>query len=469
MLHAPDTLPMDRTTGTGVPSEDPLAMLKQGDEQLADLCSRGSEDALSKALCASPKPTIEGLADLMGALGLSFGDPTASGQNGGGGNPAFVLSGHSSSLVARSVSAMNPRAIVFRPALPPRPGMPDEEFLVLAFTRGDQFVEVAVKSPPSMEAPAGDLQFYLVRYRQACNEDQSCNFGDLLTPSVEKRWTSWTVYEDDDLTNTTFDCSSCHQPDGPNGPKILRMQELHDPWTHFFKSDRPGGQALLTDFHAAHGGDEDYGPIPAALIDRSDPSKLTDLLERNGFAVQPNEFKGALIEAEVKQSNPGEPAVNQPPGVSATWSELYARAVTGTEIAVPYHDVKVTDPSKLDAMTAAYVSVRTGMKPASTLPDIRDVFLDAALPDLSMRPKPGLDGRGILLHMCSSCHNARLDQTITRARFDVGRLDQMSRDEKDKAIRRLQLAPDKRGHMPPAIVRSLSNAELDLAVGELER
>ena len=47
-----------------------------------------------------------------------------------------------------------------------------------------------------------------------------------------------------------------------------------------------------------------------------------------------------------------------------------------------------------------------------------DILLDAALPDMSIRPKAGLDGRGILVHMCTMCHNDKLDQTISRAQFE---------------------------------------------------
>ena len=73
----------------------------------------------------------------------------------------------------------------------------------------------------------------------------------------------------------------------------------------------------------------------------------------------------------------------------------------------------------------------------------------AALPAMSIRPKPGLDGRGILVHMCSQCHNSRLDQTLSRARFNVMTLDAMSRQERDPAIARLQLADDDPLKMPP--------------------
>ena len=36
--------------------------------------------------------------------------------------------------------------------------------------------------------------------------------------------------------------------------------------------------------------------------------------------------------------------------------------------------------------------------------------------------KPGLDGKGLLVQMCQSCHNPNLDQSISRARFDVTKL-----------------------------------------------
>jgi hypothetical protein len=61
---------------------------------------------------------------------------------------------------------------------------------------------------------------------------------------------------------------------------------------------------------------------------------------------------------------------------------------------------------------------------------------------MSIRRKPGLDGRGILVHLCSQCHSPRLDQTLTRARFNVMALDAMSREERDTAIAWLGLSAD---------------------------
>ena len=103
--------------------------------------------------------------------------------------------------------------------------------------------------------------------------------------------------------------------DGPNTPDplILRMQEMDAPHTHWFSTKSAGGQALLDDFHAAHGREEDYGPIPS--------------------------FPSAKVEAEVAQIAPAQPAINVPMGWSQTWYDVYQAAATGQAIAAPYHDV----------------------------------------------------------------------------------------------------------------------------------
>ena len=64
---------------------------------------------------------------------------------------------------------------------------------------------------------------------------------------------------------------------------ILRMQELEPPHTHWFSTATTGGTALLQDFHAAHGTDEDYGPIPAALIDKPGPRSDGGVHHGRGF------------------------------------------------------------------------------------------------------------------------------------------------------------------------------------------
>jgi hypothetical protein len=440
--------------------DDVFKDLPKGSAQLARLCARPGTDAVRRAFCGPTAPAIRSLADLQRTLGLAFTAPARTGrnQNGRNGNPAFVLSGHSSSLVARFVSAINPRAIVFTPPT----GNPNPSFVAMGFVRGEQLAEIVAR-----DSTTGAMSFFLVKFEQTCNASKSCRPGDLLTPAVEKDWTGFTVYEDEDIKNTIVDCRQCHQPGGPGTPRMLRFQELRNPWTHFFRDNTSGGPSLIADFRAAHGTSEDYGPIPAGQIESSDPALLEDVVRDHGFGAQPNEFRTGTIEDEVRRSAPAQPATNDPPGTSAAWSTLFEASVRGEVIAPPYHDVKVTDPQKLAVKTKAYQEFRAGTLPASALPDLRDVFLAKALVGLSFVPKPGLDGKGLLTQTCTACHNPKLDQTLTRAKFDVVKLSEMSREEKDKAIERVRLPPTHPLHMPPDRFRTLSAEEVARVVDEL--
>ena len=80
-----------------------------------------------------------------------------------------------------------------------------------------------------------------------------------------------------------------------------------------------------------------------------------------------------------------------------------------------------------------------------------------------------LDGRALLAQQCQQCHNSRLDPTITRERFLVDQLDQMSRDEKDLAIARIQTSLDTRLTMPPPLFRLPSDADRAVMIAELRK
>lgn len=455
---------------------DPFEGLPRGQEQINALCQRVGITAGSSAQSNEPNPnfnavtnafcreqqSITSIADVQKALGLSFTKTDAQATNGSNGNPGFALLSHSSSLIARNVSAINPRAFIFSP--PPGQPVKIPGFVVMGFSRGEPFLEVAAQQPKN-----GDkISFYLIRFTPECEETNSCKPGDLLTPAIEKNWKSVTVYDDEDLKNSLADCRHCHQPDGPGTKTILRMQELQDPWTHWFRNDRPGGVALLQDFFRAHGTNEDYGGIPAAIIGKSDGRALEDLVTGQGFGTQPNGFDSKVIEKEIEESSSKQPEINTPPGQSSTWKQLYQASINGQFIPPPYHDVKVTDPDKLQFATDEYKKFLNG-GPASALPDIRRVFLDDALEDLTFLPKSGLNGRQVLMQTCAQCHNNKLDQTISRAKFDVTALDSMSRQEKDLAIQRLLLPAAERLHMPPASMRTLPDDARQAAIDELKK
>ncbi len=449
--------------------KDPLFFLPQGQTQLASLCARKLGDAVSTAFCTpSTPPTIKSLVDLQKLLGLDF--KSGNNNNGTGGNPAFVLSGHSSSLVTKFVTAINPRAIVFTP--PPSTGRVNNpkalaSFVAMGFVRGEQFVELVSNDPTN----GNSLNFFLFRFEHACDTTpQGCTNGDVLTPSVETNFTGvYSLYSEQDVKNTILDCQQCHQTGGPSSQKILRMQELQNPWGHFFRNNRTNGQVMLADYATAHATTEAYGGIPGAAITNSDPAQLEGLVENMGFKNQPNEYTTQTILSEVQKVNANQPGVNLPMGSSPTWLALYQNSMAAKDIPPPYHDIKVTDPTKLASAAANYKAVIAGSTPAAQLMDIRDIFMDSAASDMSFRPAPGLNGAQILVQQCQQCHNKNLDQSETREKFRVDDLASMSREEKDLAIHRLTLPNDVFRKMPPPRFRSLSPAEIQLVTDELKK
>ncbi|MDP2342623.1 MAG: hypothetical protein Q8O67_16820 [Deltaproteobacteria bacterium] len=450
--------------GDGV-DEDVLSHLPRHEAQRALLCGRARDNAVTRALC-SDDVDVRSLADLQDALAIGF--------HGGDDDdlPGFSLLSHSSALPVRSVTSINPGVVIVSlPAHPPelngRPGRlrTDGNVLSLAFARGDQLVEMIVKPPD------GDLAFYLLRYEKECddpNDDDTdgCGFASLLTPETERDWTRWSLYDDDDLSNSVLDCLHCHQPQGPGAPRIFRMQELENPWTHWMAPFTVGGRVIFDDYVDAHGLDEEFAGIPGRLLPRTDPVTVEDLVRFSG-SEQPNVFPSPFVEREVQTGNRAQPADNSTPGVSPSWDLVYEAAVTGSAIPPPYHDVKTTDAAKLGRMSAAYHAFLSGE--TKELPDIRDVVDDDALAHMSVRPKPGLDGRGILVHMCGQCHNARLDQSLSRAQFDAIDLDKNTRAEKQLAIQRMLLPVKHRDHMPPHLFRELSDEEITAATKALEQ
>ena len=314
-----------------------------------------------------------------------------------------------------------------------------------------------------------ELRFYLLAFRQACNDSEAgCKPGDLLTPEVETNWTETSVYDEQDLTNTVLDCAPCHQTNGPGTPKFLRMQELRTPWTHWFGLTE-GGQALFADYWAAKGDETLFG-LTADHLMRANPVSLNLQAIYGGPNDQPNPFDSETIEAEVRASAEGQPADNSVPGQSETWLAGYEAARRGDAITFPYHDVKITDADKLAHMTEVYQAYRAGELDRADLPDIRDVLPDdqERLAKMGFATKTGASGEEVLLEACSMCHNERLDQSLTRARFQAN-LVGLSRAQKDRAIERLRLPATDPRSMPPARLRILTPEARQRAIEALRR
>ena len=443
------------------PREPPPSVVREpeplatGKKQRQRLCGRGGDDLVIDAFCRGPAPEITGLAELRAALGFETNENII--------EQGFALNGHSTSLVSRVVSAINPRIIFVRVE------NDTHELTALAFARGEQISEIVVRDRGSDE-----LQFYVGRFSLPCNDDEAgCVPADRFSEDFESGWSEFDIYAEEDVENTPLDCKVCHQPDGPGTPKLLRMQEFAAPWTHWFYRLSVGGRALLADYRAAKG-DEPFAGVSAEEIQMSQPGLLNSTIYFGGTREQPNEFLSSDIEREVMESAAAlggdQPVDNSVPGESELWNAIYERAKRGEAISVPYHDVKVTDPDKLAARTQAYADYRAGRLPRELLPDLADVYPDdpVLLARIGFVTEPGLDGEEGLLQACGQCHNPRLDQTLSRARFGVD-LSSMSRKQKELAIARVSLPLDHPSAMPPAQFRHLSDEGRERLIELLRR
>ncbi|MEJ2669315.1 MAG: hypothetical protein P8077_03340 [Gammaproteobacteria bacterium] len=444
--------------------EDALRNVPRGAEQLKIVCDRMASQGINNqvviAFCGDTPLTLTGIKDLQAALNLSFN--ANNGGNGRNGNPRFAITGHSSSLVMQFTNPINPRAVIASPGNTRGTG----PFTAMGFVRGEQFAEIisAHFNPDDPNDPKnGDLEFFLLNFEQACNATESCTKGDLLTESIEKNWTGYTLFHEEDLKNTVLDCRLCHQSGGPTTAKSMLMQELNNPWTHWFRSNRPAGNALMQTFMDTHAADTQFAGMPLYFVQNSDPARLEDVLANNGFGngfdtnTNRGRFNTRTIENEVTNSAPAQPADNTVPGVSQEWQDLFQRNVNGEIIQIPYHDAFVTDPEKLTSMSTAYQQYTAGQ--ITDLPDIRQAFKDdEQLREIGFRVAAGLDGRGIMVQACTQCHNQNLDQTISRAKLDVN-LDLISIEEIQVAIERINLEEEHLRVMPPRRFRFLDAVE----------
>ncbi|HEY4244288.1 MAG TPA: hypothetical protein VGM88_30955 [Kofleriaceae bacterium] len=397
-------------------------------------CSHGYTDAVSQALCVGVAPPhLTSLAALRAQLA------TTASINGG-----FAMVGESTGLAVRVVTPLNPLSVsVF--------GRGAFDETTLTFARGQPFVELASQFTDSATFQTG-FRFFLIRFHLTCEADNSCTQADLMLPSVEQNWTGYELYDETQLTNTTRDCLQCHQPDGAQGQRLLRMQEKDSPWEHWFNPTLPDRSTAFQYMHAG----EIYAGQPVSNI--GDPQNLVTMMEdEDTYDDQPNPFSSTTILNEVAEY-----------GVSATWQGLYDNAAAGNAIPVPYYKETHLDADRAAAYAETYEAIVAGTAPKSALPDVRTIFSDDALPGMTIRPKAGADGHSILVQMCAQCHNAKLDQTLSRANFDAtAPIDGIPGDERVLAAQRMNLPDTDPLKMPPPFLRELSDDERDAATSWL--
>jgi hypothetical protein len=414
------------------------------------LCDRPGDDVVRDVFCAEHRPTITNLRDLEKRLRLSMPvEVTTELQPGRKYLQGFettyasvVLLGHSTSLSSALVSSVNPRLILFAYST------------FLAFTRGLQQVELIAYD----RGADPRFNFYLLDFRQACNEQAGgCSNADLFTLRIESDWRKVSVRDDEDLKNTPSDCRQCHQR-GSDRASLL-MRELEGPWTHFFGPDandpagfpEATGSALLRDFITARG-DEEYAGVPSNYLRRTAGFALESVVN----ADQPLIFDASAILNERWPWHDGYPPQ---PSRSQTWDEAYGAFKRGEQLPLPYFAPRASDDAKLQQLTAAYQGYRAGELAPGELPDFADVFPDdpQTRAEIGLQTEPGATPPQLLIQACGSCHNDVLDQSISRARFNiaVGRLDP---SEIEQAIARLEAPRMAAGVMPPPGRRELDDA-----------
>lgn len=455
------------------PAADLFADLPTGDEQRQRLCSRGHQDRLSKIFCADPAPNIADLVALQKALGIAFqkaglAETQNVTGNGREGNPAYVFLGHTTSLTARMVSPVNPRVIVFEPPahtarsanLTPDKFVQDPDFVAMAFTRGEQIVELVNRDPAT-----GDLRFFVVRFEQACNDrPEGCTSWELFSPAIERDWKRVTIYDDTDLENTPADCNVCHQPNGHGSKRVLLMQAIQTPWTHFFRRNREGGQRQLHLYQQAHPKDEVYGGIPGSEVAYSDPALLEGLVENEGFMKQPITLHAEAIVQEIADKG-----LEDKPVLSIAWQLEFKRALKGKSPGIGYPVVDFVDTDRMARASKAYRAVLAGRASEDKAPYLGDMHRPEVLFRVGLAPKPESTGRQIMVNLCRRCHNPTRNPKLTRARFDVDELMALPVKELARARDRLTLPIDSPKRMPPARFGRLSDDEIERVSAELTR
>jgi hypothetical protein len=463
-----DAGPLDGTTHAGSTSGDsdgsggesgeppPAPIdLPYDPEQLAKVCRRGNADTISQVLCTDPPPQITSIVELYDLLQIGL-------------IPAQIaLTGNSAALAARSVSAVNPRVIL----------QSIDELGVgtsVSFSRGDHVVEAV-----AYDAVADRLNFYVLRFYMACEDtEDGCSIHDRFSPATEADWTQWSLYQDIDLLNTPRDCLTCHQPKGPDSPRLLLMRQAEDTWMHWFPSiSILGQQPTLSDdvltplFLQMHGGEERYAGVPLSVITPGGGAAgivVQQLLEVYWGTVggvppgltpagQPDTFDSIAIEQEGLA------------GSTSTWDAYYADVLSGDRRPIPHYRHDITDPVKRDAVIASYQAVMSGAAAPETMLDPSDVLDEQTEAELSFRPRADASAEEMLHHICQRCHDDDLDQSLSRADFNAVRPDELTAAQKAAAIDRLLQPAWSELKMPPPMFATLSEAQIETLVDFLEQ
>jgi cytochrome c553 len=204
----------------------------------------------------------------------------------------------------------------------------------------------------------------------------------------------------------------------------------------------------MQDYIDAHG-TERYGGVDIENYPPIAPFALERFVNRR----QPLLFDTVVVEDERWPKVNGKYPAR--PQLSPTWERAYDAFKRGEHLALPYYEVRATDPQKQARLTAAYRAFSEGE--TDELPDLADIFPDDphVRARIGLETEPGASAVALLIQACGPCHNDVLDQSLTRARFNIN-LSRVAAKEIDAAIERLKRGPHDGGVMPPPDSRQLS-------------
>ena len=442
-----------------------------GPAQTASVCGRGPADPIARALCGSPPPALGGLTDLYAALGFSPGS---------GGLAAVAT--HSLGLSARTVSALNPRVVVF-PRYSP---LDDNGIAAVAFSRGEPFVEMV-----GYDAAANGFNFYLLAFEPACRGG-ACTPADLLTARLESGWTGWTLYADRDLEDTPLDCTSCHRPDGPGTRHRLLMRQADGPWMHWgdFRgvtspiacAAADGTTALVDGEIPADGADllrqvdgplGQHGGVPVAdLVAAPSGYDLSSFLYyAAGYAdgtgdipctppdcpfSEPDPFPSQAILCDRLQNGRAD-------GAGGAW-DLYRAGARARGLPVPYFDPDVLDPTARATVAAdfdAFVATPAAGAGGDAFTTLAGLIAPEAARAIGFLPDDGAAPDTTLRMMCIRCHAGGTDTRLARSRFNAAALDRLDADVAREILRRITLPATSPDRMPPLRAGELPAADID--------
>jgi hypothetical protein len=412
------------------------------------VCSGGRRDQVTRAIC-DDKVSIDGLPALYQAFGLQAGQT-------GGGEQNLAIATASSGLSFKAVSPANPRSFLMTGQ---SPEFSRQRAVVVAFSRGEQLVEIA-----ALDESAAAINFYLLSYEQGC--EPRCRPDQLLLAETESNWRTWRLYTDADLEDTPFDCLSCHRPGGPGTPRRLLMRDFDIPWFQWLPEarveractdaqgiSRPPIHAnsdLRTRFLRAN--PEGYAGLGPQAIGNADGHNLHTFVFMFG--------------ATFLQPPLDEPFVLDSRQAFDQWRcddrndlwKLYRKStleVLGTP--VPYYKYDNSSASGTRALDNLrdYLARASAEVPAA---EILEQFVDEEAKLATGALIADGPPEALLVMGCGRCHDARAPVGSVRSKFNINEISPASARA---AAARLRLAGSSPFVMPPARAGSLAKEARD--------